>query len=204
MGRREASEKGTWKLEKEQTKYVWLCYLSRCLKRWLIIRFLFQVSPLLTITSSLAWLHVRTPWPCPFPTRLYCRTSHACSCEHARKIGQSWLSWVFLDWYVNCPRTVQSTNLLLCMVSIVKQSKNPCLVGLSGIVIHETENAFKVVTQRDTLKCPLYQSLLSISLLTLPTIKQCFPSRIPSLHSQYLRTLLYRLLYWQIHLLRPL
>jgi len=35
----------------------------------------------------------------------------------------------------------------------VRQSKNPCLVGLSGIVIHETENAFKVITRKDQLKC---------------------------------------------------
>src|ERR1700722_3226354 len=35
---------------------------------------------------------------------------------------------------------------------VVHQSKNPCLVGLSGIVIHETENAFRVVTQKDQAK----------------------------------------------------
>ncbi|KZT11392.1 RNase P/MRP, p29 subunit [Laetiporus sulphureus 93-53] len=34
----------------------------------------------------------------------------------------------------------------------VRQSKNPCLVGLSGIVVHETENSFKVVTKKDQLK----------------------------------------------------
>jgi hypothetical protein len=34
----------------------------------------------------------------------------------------------------------------------VRQSKNPCLVGLSGIVIHETENAFKVVTPKNAVK----------------------------------------------------
>ncbi|KAI0670474.1 RNase P/MRP p29 subunit [Trametes maxima] len=34
----------------------------------------------------------------------------------------------------------------------VRRSKNPCLVGLSGIVVHETENAFKVITQKDQLK----------------------------------------------------
>ncbi|EJD06793.1 RNase P/MRP, p29 subunit [Fomitiporia mediterranea MF3/22] len=34
----------------------------------------------------------------------------------------------------------------------VKQAKNPCLVGLSGIVVHETENAFKVISIKDQLK----------------------------------------------------
>ncbi|KAG1774527.1 RNase P subunit p29-like protein [Suillus placidus] len=54
----------------------------------------------------------------------------------------------------------------------VRQSKNPCLVGLSGIVIHETENAFKLITRKDQLKLipkqnsiftlavPLYSTLL--------------------------------------------
>ncbi|KAH8977756.1 RNase P/MRP, p29 subunit [Lactarius akahatsu] len=34
----------------------------------------------------------------------------------------------------------------------VRRSKNPSLVGASGIVIQETENTFKVVTQKDRLK----------------------------------------------------
>lgn len=43
--------------------------------------------------------------------------------------------------------------ILTCSVHFsVRQSKNPCLVGLSGIVIHETENAFKVITRKDQLK----------------------------------------------------
>lgn len=38
----------------------------------------------------------------------------------------------------------------------MSQAKNPCLVGLSGIVIHETENAFKVVTKQNKLKRACY------------------------------------------------
>ncbi|KIJ62978.1 hypothetical protein HYDPIDRAFT_168910 [Hydnomerulius pinastri MD-312] len=34
----------------------------------------------------------------------------------------------------------------------VRQSRNPCLVGISGIVIHETENAFRIITRKDQLK----------------------------------------------------
>jgi len=34
----------------------------------------------------------------------------------------------------------------------VKKSKHPCLVGLSGIVYHETENAFKIVTPANAVK----------------------------------------------------
>jgi len=34
----------------------------------------------------------------------------------------------------------------------VRSAKNPALVGLSGIVIHETENTFKVITLKNKLK----------------------------------------------------
>jgi Ribonuclease P/MRP, subunit p29 len=34
----------------------------------------------------------------------------------------------------------------------VKKARNPCLIGLQGIIIHETENAFKVVTEKDKVK----------------------------------------------------
>ncbi len=34
----------------------------------------------------------------------------------------------------------------------VRRSKNPCLLDLSGIVIHESENAFKVITKEDRVK----------------------------------------------------
>ncbi|KAG6813422.1 hypothetical protein H0H92_011119 [Tricholoma furcatifolium] len=34
----------------------------------------------------------------------------------------------------------------------VRRSKNPSLVNLSGIVIHETENAFKIITKKDSVK----------------------------------------------------
>ncbi|KAI0374793.1 RNase P/MRP p29 subunit [Pilatotrama ljubarskyi] len=37
-------------------------------------------------------------------------------------------------------------------VVTVRRSKNPCLVGISGIVVHETENSFKVITRKDQLK----------------------------------------------------
>lgn len=53
----------------------------------------------------------------------------------------------------------------------VRQSKNPCLVGLSGIVIHETENAFKVVTRKDQLKRMFHALNLCSAILNLgPTV----------------------------------
>jgi ribonuclease P protein subunit POP4 len=46
----------------------------------------------------------------------------------------------------------QLRNLPLTCSLTVRQSKNPCLVGLSGIVVHETENAFKIITPQDQFK----------------------------------------------------
>ncbi|PIL23904.1 hypothetical protein GSI_13655 [Ganoderma sinense ZZ0214-1] len=48
----------------------------------------------------------------------------------------------------------------------VRQSKNPCLVGLSGIVVHETENSFKVITRKDEQK--LLPKLNSIFVFAVP------------------------------------
>ncbi|PCH38241.1 RNase P subunit p29-like protein [Wolfiporia cocos MD-104 SS10] len=46
----------------------------------------------------------------------------------------------------------------------VRRSKNPCMVGLSGIVVHETENAFKLITKKDQLKLvPKQNSIFSFS-----------------------------------------
>lgn len=38
------------------------------------------------------------------------------------------------------------------LIHVVVRAKNPCLVGLSGIVVHETENAFRVVTEKNQTK----------------------------------------------------
>lgn len=55
----------------------------------------------------------------------------------------------------------------------VRQSKNPCLVGLSGIVIHETENAFKVITRKDQLKMiPKQNSIFTLAVPLYSTLLQ--------------------------------
>ncbi|KAF9820206.1 hypothetical protein IEO21_01639 [Rhodonia placenta] len=46
----------------------------------------------------------------------------------------------------------------------VRQSKNPCLVGLSGIVVHETENTFKIITREDRHKLiPKHNTIFSFA-----------------------------------------
>ncbi|KZT68989.1 RNase P/MRP, p29 subunit [Daedalea quercina L-15889] len=59
-------------------------------------------------------------------------------------------------------------------IMTVRQSKNPCLVGLSGIVIHETENAFKIVTRKDQLKLVPKQN--SIFAFAVPLYSRSDPS----------------------------
>ena len=39
-----------------------------------------------------------------------------------------------------------------CLVT-VKKSRNPSLVGQSGIVLMETKNTFKIITRDDKVKC---------------------------------------------------
>ncbi|KAH7884881.1 RNase P subunit p29-like protein [Phlebopus sp. FC_14] len=55
----------------------------------------------------------------------------------------------------------------------VRQSRNPCLVGISGIVIHETENAFKMVTRKDKLKLiPKQNSIFALPVPVYATVSQ--------------------------------
>ncbi|KAF8894665.1 Rof/RNase P-like protein [Infundibulicybe gibba] len=69
-------------------------------------------------------------------------------------------------------------------IIIVRQSKNPCLVGLSGIVIHETENAFKVITKRNESKLiPKQNSIFAFAVplfsTLLPSHNQSTPLPVP-------------------------
>ncbi|CAA7265715.1 unnamed protein product [Cyclocybe aegerita] len=86
-------------------------------------------------------------------------------------------------------------------IMTVSKSKNPCLVGLSGIVIHETENVFKVVTKDDKLKVlpkqnsiftfavPLYSTLPSSHDINTPFIPPP-PQNVDSTSSSSIKTVL--------------
>lgn len=51
------------------------------------------------------------------------------------------------------------------LLSPVKQSRNTSIIGCQGIVIHETENTFKLVTKKNALKViPKENTIFSISL----------------------------------------
>ncbi|KAF9049107.1 RNase P/MRP p29 subunit [Panaeolus papilionaceus] len=62
----------------------------------------------------------------------------------------------------------------------VKQSKNPALVGLSGIVIHEMENVFKVVTKKDELKViPKQNSIFTFAVPLYSTLPATHTPEMP-------------------------
>jgi len=75
----------------------------------------------------------------------------------------------------------------------VRQSRNPCLVGISGIVIHETENAFKMITRKNQLKLvPKRNSVFALAVPLYSTlsasVSECDPTQV-SLQSQEAREL---------------
>ncbi|KAI0082688.1 RNase P/MRP p29 subunit, partial [Panus rudis PR-1116 ss-1] len=112
IGRKEAQEKGLWKLSKSEAKF----------ERFLPLHYLWlgYVSELLNLA--------------PFPGEYDVNKCH----EEIPSVPTMQAKIVKADIHGS--------------IITVRQSKNPCLVGLSGIVIHETENSFKVVTKNDRLK----------------------------------------------------
>jgi RNase P/RNase MRP subunit p29 len=51
---------------------------------------------------------------------------------------------------------------LISHIFSVRDAKNPSLIGCSGIIVHETENAFRVVTEKDETKCKPFVVMLSL------------------------------------------
>ncbi|KAJ3549734.1 hypothetical protein NMY22_g779 [Coprinellus aureogranulatus] len=65
-------------------------------------------------------------------------------------------------------------------VLTVKDSKNPSLVGLSGILIHETENAFKLVTSKNKVKLvPKENSIFTFAVPAYSTLPSTFQPGMP-------------------------
>ncbi|KAN0092540.1 Rof/RNase P-like protein [Tylopilus felleus] len=63
----------------------------------------------------------------------------------------------------------------------VRQSRNPCLVGLSGIVLHETENAFKLITRKNQLKlAPKQNSIFALAVPLYSTLSPSATERDPA------------------------
>lgn len=65
-------------------------------------------------------------------------------------------------------------------IILVCQSKNPCLVGISGIIIHETENAFKIITQSSAIKLlPKQNSIFTLSIPLYSNLPASHTLRVP-------------------------
>ncbi|KAH8976982.1 RNase P/MRP, p29 subunit [Lactarius akahatsu] len=123
MGRREAAEKGLWRLRKEEARWELFVPLHRL---WLG-----YMSELLGLAA-------------PPPTTLLQVDPSAmpqAAGMHAKLVKAD-----FHGSIVTGKRQIHR------IYGKVRRSKNPSLVGASGIVIQETENTFKVVTQKDRLK----------------------------------------------------
>ncbi|KAI9507872.1 RNase P/MRP, p29 subunit [Russula earlei] len=113
MGRREAAEKGVWRLRKEEARWDAFVPLHRL---WLG-----YMSELLGLAAD--------------PGE---GSSVEAAMPHAADVH---------------PRLVKADFHGSIMTALkVRKSKNPGLVRLSGIVVQETENTFKVVTKGDKLK----------------------------------------------------
>jgi len=119
MGRREAAEKGVWRMRKEEARWdafvplhrLWLGYMSELLGLPAVPR-----NDLSSLSS-----------PAPVVA--------AAAMPRAAEVH---LKLVKADFHGS--------------IMTVRKSKNPALVGASGIVVQETENTFKVVTRKDKLK----------------------------------------------------
>ncbi|KAF9446073.1 RNase P/MRP, p29 subunit [Macrolepiota fuliginosa MF-IS2] len=135
IGKREAKEKGVWRLDKTQAKYklfiplhrLWMSYMSELL--------------------GLALPLVEGSAP-----------------PSAKSIPPSQTMY---------PKLVKAD--FHGAVITVCRSKNPCLVGLTGIVLHETENAFKIITKSNAVKLVPKQN--SVFTLAIP-----LHSTLPSSH----------------------
>ena len=88
------------------------------------------------------------------------------------KPPQGWFSWLYNNQFVSTALIILP---LLTLKTSVCQRKNPFLLGLSGTMIHETENVFKFVTKwRHTLR------KTEIHPCTKLLIPQQYQSMIPS------------------------
>jgi hypothetical protein len=64
-----------------------------------------------------------------------------------------------------CAYVLPTARQINRMHAKVRRSKNAALVGLSGIVVQETENTFKIVTRVDKLKGARFQGTVDLERL---------------------------------------
>lgn len=122
----------------------------------------FQVGCVCPVASVMAWVYVRVAWiddagaggadgSCD-------EGCDAFSCWDACQARQGRFPWLDYDRSVVFSLSQSAFFVDAGYDDTARRSKNASLVGVSGIVVQETENTFKVVTRKDKLKgeCPLF------------------------------------------------
>jgi len=125
MGRREAAEMGVWRLRREEARWDAFVPLHRL---WLG-----YISELLGLTTTLDTLGQEQEQE----GRTAAHTMKVAAAAMPSAAGMH-AKLVKADFHGS--------------IMTVRRSKNASLVGVSGIVVQETENTFKVVTRKDKLK----------------------------------------------------
>lgn len=169
MGRREAAEMGVWQLRGEEARCVPQSQKRNAPIPMTLFFFLdFQVGCVCPVALVMAWIYVGAAWIddgghagagagradyCSWDAGEGCDAFSSWDACQARQSRFSWLDYdrsvIFfpflgvLFFWVDAGAGYDDT---------VRRSKNASLVGASGIVVQETENTFKVVTQKNKLK----------------------------------------------------
>jgi ribonuclease P protein subunit POP4 len=175
MGRREAAEKGIWRLREEE---------ARCVARRVFFLFLREVLIFLAFRWD-AFVPLHRLWLGYMSELLGLVTMEAQA--HAQGQGQGRTApamkaampmaagmhakLVKADFHgsIMTGQSILSLRRVIILLIVghddrhtVRRSKNAALVGASGIVVQETENTFKVVTRKDKLKGALSVSSLCL------------------------------------------
>lgn len=167
VSKKESRKRGLWKLRKEEAKcapsdhILWECdtdfYSGHRFELFVPLHMLWlgYMSELLSLSPQPAAPSAdpasAMPGTAGMHAKLIKADFHGAIVKGARALNIH-CSLSHFDILPHIPRSVL----------LVRQSKNPCLVGLSGIVVHETENAFKVITRKDEQKSsPSPRSIIS-------------------------------------------
>ncbi|KAK0503380.1 hypothetical protein EDD18DRAFT_1100239 [Armillaria luteobubalina] len=151
VGKREAREKALWKLDEHQAKFSIFLPLHHL---WMG-----YMSELLGLNQRSTSTGVPTSKDMPSASSMHAKLLKADLNGSLISGGPIYLC----------------DGILGLWLFKVRRSKNPCLFGSSGIVIHESENAFKVVTKEDQVK--LIPKANTVFVFAIPLF-----STLPSIH----------------------
>jgi ribonuclease P protein subunit POP4 len=147
MGRREAAEKGLWRLRASEAK----CGTRNCPLRINLIGRCVRRRWELFVPLHRLWCGYMTELLGPPTIQTLSGGGSATAAAagmHAKLVKADFHGSIVTGTCV----CVYGRSLIERYACEVRRSRNPALVGLEGIVVQETENTFKVVTRSDKLK----------------------------------------------------